>query len=75
MEIRDIGGRPVRAVKTNKLGHFLIVTPLQNGRYEIVTEKEGYKFDNVSFQAQGEIIPPIAIKAREKVVVEEARPN
>lgn len=64
MEIRDANGRPVRAFKTNKLGHFIIVTPLANGRYEIITEKEGYIFDTVTFEATGTIIPPIAIRAK-----------
>jgi len=65
LEIRDVAGRPVRAVKTNKVGHFSIVTPLQNGKYEILTEKEGLVFDPVSFEATGTIIPPIAIKAKQ----------
>lgn len=64
MEVRDSVGQPVRALKTNKLGHFLTVTPLINGRYQIITEKEGEVFDPISFQASGEIIPPIAIKAK-----------
>jgi len=62
MEIRDSNGRPVRALRSNLAGHFIIVTPLFNGKYEIRTEKEGYKFEPVSFDAWGEIIPPIAIK-------------
>lgn len=62
MEIRDSQGRPVRALKSNMAGHFIIVTPLLNGKYEIKAEKEGYKFDAVSFDANGEIIPPIAIR-------------
>jgi len=65
LEIKDVAGRPVRAVKTNKVGHFLIVTPLQNGKYEIITEKEGLVFDFVTFEATGSIIPPIAIKAKQ----------
>ena len=64
LEVRDGFGRPVRALKTNKLGHFLIVTPLLDGKYEIITEKEGFFFDSVIFEASGSIIPPIAIKAR-----------
>ena len=64
LEIKDIGGRPVRACRSNKLGHFIIVTPLQNGVYQITTEIEGYGFNPVSFEAKGEIIPPIAIRAR-----------
>lgn len=64
MEIKDANGRPVRALKTNKAGHFIIVTPLANGKYEIVTEKEGFKFEPVAFEANGELIKPIAIRAK-----------
>lgn len=63
LEIRDEQGRPVRALKSNKAGHFLIVTPLSNGKYQLIAEKQNYKFGNVTFEAKGEIIPPIAIKA------------
>lgn len=58
LEIKDFGGRPVRALRSNKVGHFLVVTALQNGQYEIITEKEGLEFIPVSFEAKGEIIPP-----------------
>jgi len=61
MEIRDDMGRPVRALKSNKLGHFMVVTPLMAGKYEIITEKDGYNFEPLSFEATGTIIPPIAI--------------
>ncbi|MBI3443656.1 PrgI family protein [Candidatus Woesebacteria bacterium] len=64
LEIKDSAGRPVRALKTNKAGHFLIVTPLLSGKYELITEKEGFVFDQVTFEAKGEIIPPILIKAK-----------
>ena len=73
LEIKDASGRPVRAVKTNKLGHFLIVTPLQEGIYEIISEKEGFEFNDVSFEAKGDIIPPIAIRAKKRVVIEEEK--
>lgn len=63
LEVRDASGRPVRALRTNKLGHFMVVTPLINGPYELVAEKEGYEFDAVRFDAIGELIPPIVIKA------------
>lgn len=62
LEIKDSAGRPVRALKSNKAGHFIIVTPLANGKYEVTTEKDGFKFDPVSFDAKGDMIPPIAIK-------------
>lgn len=64
LEIKDEEARPVRALKTNQLGHFIIVTPLLSGKYEIITEKEGLTFEPVSFTASGEIIPPIAIWAK-----------
>lgn len=67
LEFTDVSGRPVRAVKTNKLGHFYVVTPLQNGTYEIEIEKEGLEFDKVKFEATGSIIPPIAIRAKGKL--------
>lgn len=64
LEIKDSQGRPVRALKTNKLGHFMIVTPLLDGRYEIIVEKEGYNFEPITFEAVGKIISPIAIRAK-----------
>ncbi len=66
LEIRDISGRPVRALRTNMLGHFLIVTPLVNGTYEIVTEKDGYDFDVTKFDVSGNMLDPIAIRALAK---------
>lgn len=66
LEIKDDVGRPVRALKTNKLGHFIIVTPLQNGPYRLTTEKQGYSFDEISIDARGDLIPPMAIKAKNK---------
>jgi hypothetical protein len=62
LEIKDSNGRPVRALKSNRAGHFIIVTSLQNGKYEVTIEKEGFKFEPVSFEAKGEMIPAIAIK-------------
>lgn len=64
LEIKDENGRPVRALRSNKLGHFLIVTPLNNGNYTISTEKEGFEFDNITLNAKGEVIPPIAVYAK-----------
>lgn len=64
LEIKDSAGRPVRALKSNKLGHFMIVMPLTNGRYTIEIKKNGLVFEPLNFDALGNIIPPIAIKAR-----------
>lgn len=64
IEIRDASGRPIRALRSNKAGHFITVTPLDNGRYDILTDKEGYEFTPVSFDAGGTIIPPILVQGR-----------
>lgn len=63
LEVRDVEGRPVRALRTNRAGHFLIVTPLASGTYELVIEKPGFIFNPVTLQASGALIPPIAIRA------------
>ena len=71
LEIKDAQGKSVRAIRTNKVGHFLTVTPLPNGFYKIYTEKEGLEFDPVSFEANGKMIPAIALKAKNSIDVSE----
>lgn len=66
LEIKDEQGRSVRALRTNRLGHFMIVTPLANNKYQIVSEKDGFTFEPVSISLEGRVIPPIVIKG-EKV--------
>jgi hypothetical protein len=64
MEIRDSMGRPVRALRSNRAGHFITVTQLDSGHYEIITEKDGYEFAAVSFDANGALIPPILVQGK-----------
>ena len=64
MEIKDSAGRPIRALRSNKAGHFITVTPLENGKYGVVVEKDGYEFTPVSFDAVGQLIPPILVSGR-----------
>ncbi len=64
IEVRDTSGQTARALKTNKLGQFLIANPLKSGIYEIEVEKEGFSFDIIKFEARGEIILPIEIRAK-----------
>jgi hypothetical protein len=64
LEIRNTQDIPVRALRTSRLGQFMIATPLPNGAYEIETEKEGYQFDIIKIEAKGEIIQPIEIRAK-----------
>jgi len=63
VEIQDEHGIPTRVIKTNSLGQFKISTPLANGRYLIIAEKEGYNFDRVNVDLTGKIIDPIRIIA------------
>jgi len=71
IEIRDEVGRPVRALRSNKVGHFITVTPLDSGRYDIVTEKDGYQFTPVSFDAAGALIPPILVQGKKVAVTQD----
>ena len=64
IEIRDQEGDVVRAMRTNKLGQFRTVSPLENGEYQILVEKEGAKFDIMKIKLKGEVVPPIEIKEK-----------
>lgn len=75
MEIKDSAGRPIRALRSNKVGHFITVTPLDTGRYDIVTEKEGYQFVPVSFEANGQLIPPILVEGKIATVAQAPPPE
>lgn len=72
LEITDVDGRPVRALKTNKAGHFMIVTPLSDGQYKIAIEKDGLTFEAIEFATAGQIISPMAIKSKDALPAEEA---
>jgi hypothetical protein len=63
IEIQDEHGIPTRVIKTNSLGQFKISTPLANGRYLIIAEKDGYIFDRVNVDLTGKIIDPVRIIA------------
>lgn len=64
IEIKDIQGFPVRALKSNSLGQFKIASPLANGAYEIEVEKQGLKFDIIKIKLEEKTISPLEIKAR-----------
>jgi hypothetical protein len=63
VEIQDKYGNPARVIKTNSLGQFKISTPLANGRYLIIAEREGYNFDRVNVDLNNQIVEPIRIIA------------
>lgn len=62
--IYDENKTPVRAFRTNKLGQFTISTPLTNGNYAVEFEKEGYNFDILNLQMNGNIVEPITVRAK-----------
>jgi len=63
IEIQDEHGSSSRVLKTNSLGQFKISTPLDNGRYLIIADKDGYFFDRVNVDLNGQIVEPIRIIA------------
>ena len=64
IEIQDTEGNPVRALRTNQLGQFRTATPLVDGRYLIIPEKEGFQFDIIEVSVQGKVVSPLKIKAK-----------
>jgi hypothetical protein len=64
LEIRDEKEIPQRAFKTNKLGQFRIATPLKNGTYSILIEKDELNFDIIKITLNGKLVPPIEIQAK-----------
>lgn len=66
IELRDSNNLPVRALKTNQLGQFMVATPLASGVYELEIEKEGESFDILRIEANGSVMAPIEIRAKER---------
>ena len=64
LEIQDSQGHPARALRTNRVGHFLTATPLIPGVYQIIIEKDGYEFEPVQFAANDTLLQPMEIKGR-----------
>jgi len=63
VEIKDSDGNPVRAFKTNGLGHFASATQMASGTYTIEFEdpKGKQQFEKVQIEVKGEIMLPIEI--------------
>ena len=57
-------GLTVRATKSNKLGQFLFAKPLEDGLYQIKTEKPDFKFNIYSLKLDGNIVKPLKIQAQ-----------
>lgn len=65
VEIRDENAVPVRAFRSNKLGQFFISTPLPNGEYTIVADKDGFAFDTIKLALSGVVVDPVEVRAQE----------
>lgn len=63
IDIQAQDGRVVRAVKSNALGQFFITTPLDNGLYTIVVEKDGFQFVPQQLEVNGTILAPVEIRS------------
>lgn len=63
--IKGAKGEIVRAFKTNSLGQFSLITPLNNGIYTLEVSKDdksqGMSFDIISVEAKGDVLPPLEI--------------
>lgn len=59
--IKDSAQKPVRAIKTNKLGQFFIRTPLQPGDYNLEITYPNLVFNPVYIKLNGEVKEPILI--------------
>ncbi len=57
-------GISLRATKSNQLGQFLFAKPLENGQYQILTEKNGYLFDSYSLSLTGQVVKPLRLQAK-----------
>jgi hypothetical protein len=62
--IKDASDNPVRALKSNELGQFIISTPVTTGTYIIEVIKKGYKFDIISVVIENSVLAPILILGR-----------
>jgi hypothetical protein len=73
--VKDKGGVPLRALKTNRLGQFAASTQLPNGTYlvEIEDPRFRYTFDRAQITLNGSIVPAIEIFAKTEKEITRAK--
>ena len=59
--IKDSADKPIRALKTNRVGQFVTNTPLDNGYYVIEVEKPGFSFEPLRVDLVGKVLPLLEI--------------
>ncbi len=65
--VKNDYAEPVRAIKTDIIGRFILSTPLQNGKYEIEVSSIGdlqLSFDKITVELKGESVPPLSIEGK-----------
>ena len=62
--VKNAQGESKRALKTNKLGQFVVTTPLSNGTYSVEVDKKGLSFDIMKVELTGSVLQPILIKSK-----------
>ncbi|MBI4099812.1 carboxypeptidase regulatory-like domain-containing protein [Candidatus Microgenomates bacterium] len=62
MVIKDKAGNSVRALKTNRVGQFIVSTPLENGTYYLEFEMPHYQFNVFEITLAGELMTPLEIR-------------
>lgn len=63
--IKDAANHNLRAMKSNKLGQFVVTTPLVDGQYYIEVSKPGFTFTVVEVKLEGGVLPPIEVIGHE----------
>ena len=66
--VKDEAGDPVRALKTNEIGQFVISTPLPNGKYLVTASQPGKRFATMEVVADGRVLPPLSLISKETLV-------
>ena len=62
--VKDEEGDVVRALQTNKLGAFQTQTALPTGKYTVEIVKGKFKFDIISVDVNGKVLPPVYLVAK-----------
>ncbi len=72
--IKDQSGNSIRAFKTNKIGQFIVSTPMQDGTYILELEKNGFNFDTLEVTLSGQVLAPLTIKANSALQGQQIQP-
>jgi hypothetical protein len=61
--IKDESGEAKRALKSIKLGQFVVTTPLADGHYVVEADKKGFSLAILNVELNGQPVPPLVIQA------------